>query len=148
MTSCATRRRRDDHGQVTVMILGFFVLVALLAVVVVDASAAYLQRQSLNNLADGAALAAADGVQGRQVYAGGLGETAPIDAGVAQRYVREYLRSAGALREHEGLRWRVIGDGDAVRVHLTAVMDLPLVPPGWDGQTQVTGAAAVLLRVY
>jgi len=142
------RTASDERGQVTVMILGFLVLVVLVAVVVVDASAAYLHRQSLSALADGAALAAADGVQGRQVYAGGLGDVAQIDPDVARRHVDAYLRSTGALQEYPGLRCGVSGDADSVRVHLSAVLDLPLSPPGWAQRTQVAGEAAVQLRVY
>lgn len=130
------------------MIIGFFVVVGLLGVVVVDASAVYLQRQSLNNLADGAALAAADGVQGRQVYTDGLGGTATIDPAAAREYVRDYLRATEATSEHAGLRWQVSSAGDAVRVRLSAVTELPLAPPGWTDRTEVTGQAAVVLRVY
>ncbi|MGH3424282.1 MAG: hypothetical protein ACRDO8_06120, partial [Nocardioidaceae bacterium] len=79
---------------------------------------------------------------------GGLGDAATIDADAARAYVRDYLRATGAVREHRNLRWRVTGDGDSVRVRLTAAMDLPLSPPGWDREAQVTGEAAVLLRVY
>lgn len=138
--------RRDDAGQVIVMILGFFVLVSLMTVVVVDASAAYLQRRSLENLADGAALAAADGVQGRQVYAGGLGDTATVDPVAARRYVRGYLRASGSAVD--GLRWYVTTDGEAVRVHIASTLDLPLSPPGWSERTPVTAEAAVRLNVY
>jgi uncharacterized membrane protein len=52
------------------MIVGLAVVAIMLIGVVVDASAAYLRRSGLDSLADGAALAAADGVQGRQVYEG------------------------------------------------------------------------------
>ncbi|MFY0407583.1 pilus assembly protein TadG-related protein [Solicola sp. PLA-1-18] len=131
----------------TPMIVGFFVVVGLLAAVVVNASAAFLTRQELNNLADGAALAAADGVQGEQVYTGGLGENATIDASSARRYVAEYLADTGAPSQYPGLRWQVTPDGDAVRVRVAAPMDLPLGPPGWGDRTRVTGEAAVLLKV-
>ena len=48
---------RDERGSITVMSIGFLLLLGTLTVVVVNASAAFLQRQELNNLADGAALA-------------------------------------------------------------------------------------------
>lgn len=142
----AIRIRRDD-GQITVMLVGFFLIVGLLAVVVVDASAAFLRRQSMNNLADGAALAAADGVQGEQVYTSGLGGGATVDPDAARRHVGDYLRATGAIREHPGMRWTVVPDGDSVRVRLTAPMALPLSPPGWGDRTQVAGEAAVVLQV-
>ena len=67
---------RSESGQAAVLLVGFFAVALLLVAVVVDASAAYLRRQGLDNIADGAALAGADGVQGREVYEGGLGERA------------------------------------------------------------------------
>ncbi|MGI8953373.1 MAG: pilus assembly protein TadG-related protein [Nocardioidaceae bacterium] len=139
--------RADDAGQITVMLVGFFLVIGLLAAVVIDASAAYLRRQSLGNLADGAALAAADGVQGSQTYAGGLDDSAVIDVAVARRLVGDYLSGTGALTENPGLRWEVSRAGDSVLVRLTAPMTLPLPPPGWDGGTLVAGEAQVLLRV-
>ena len=59
-------RRTKDDGQTSLLIVGFFLVAVLLVVVVVDASAAYLRRQELDALADGAALAAADAVGRRR----------------------------------------------------------------------------------
>lgn len=147
MTARAAALRKRDSGQITVMLVGFFLVVGLLTVVVVDASAAFLRRQSMNNLADGAALAAADGVQGEQVYAGGLDESAVIDPASARRYVGDYLGATGAVGDYPGLRWTVVPDGDSVRVRLSAPMSLPIAPPGWGSSTPVVGEAAVLLQV-
>ncbi|WP_447643347.1 pilus assembly protein TadG-related protein [Nocardioides zeae] len=60
-------RKSDQHGQTTLMIVGFAGVLFMLLAVVVDASAAYLQRQGLATIADGAALAGADaGATGRR----------------------------------------------------------------------------------
>jgi len=96
-------RTSAETGQVTVMIAGFFVVVAMMCVVVIDASAAYLRRQQLGSLADGAALAAADGAQGLEVYEGGLGELAEVDAAAAREHVERYLTAVGAAGDHPGL---------------------------------------------
>ena len=65
--------RRSEHGQATVLIVGFAVLLAMVVALVVDTSAAYLQRQGLDTLADGAALRGADlGATGEDVYQGGV----------------------------------------------------------------------------
>ena len=48
---------RDERGTATLMIVGFALVLAMMAAVVTDASAAYLQRQGLDTLADGAAVA-------------------------------------------------------------------------------------------
>jgi uncharacterized membrane protein len=138
---------RNEGGQVTVMIVGFFVVVALMCVVVIDASAAYLRRQQLGSLADGAALAAADGAQGQEVYEGGLGELAEVDAAAARQHVDEYLSQVGADVDHPGLHAQVHTDGARVTVTLQAPMQLPLRPPGWDESTLVEGSATAMVQV-
>ena len=139
-------RRRTERGSVTPLIIGFALILATLVAVVVDASAAYLRRQSLDDLADSAALAATDGIQGAEVYAGGLGTLARIDPGVAQRYANTYLADSGALRRFPGLRMRVSTRDNVVEVRLAAPLDLPLRVPGV-ATPQVTGAAASEVRV-
>ena len=138
---------KSDRGQVSVMIVGFFVVALLLVGVVVDVSAAYLRRVAMNNVADGAALAAADAVQGHHVYTSGLGADAPIDAAVARSYVATYLTKSGATAKYPGLRWHVEQDGSDVRVEVRAPLDLPLSIAGWGDDVVVTGEASVLMRV-
>lgn len=138
---------RDECGQISVLIVGFFTVVLLLAGVVVDVSAAYLRRVGMNNIADGAALAAADAVQGHHVYSAGLGSDAPIDADVARRYVADYFSTSGAIAEYPGLRWHVEQDGSDVRVEVVAPLDLPLSIAGWGDDVVITGEASVRVRV-
>ena len=64
---------RGERGQATLVIVGFALVLAMAIAMVVDASAAYLQRQSLDTVADGAALHGADlGATGRRVYTSGV----------------------------------------------------------------------------
>lgn len=129
------------------MIIGFAVVIAMMVVVVVDASAAYLRRQALSTLADGAALAAADGIQGEQVYTGGLGERAVVDPDRAQALVEAYLSSVGAARSYPGLSRVVVTSGDRVVVRLAAPMDLPLPLPGVPDAGRVSAEAASVVEV-
>jgi hypothetical protein len=129
------------------MIVGFFVVVALMCVVVIDASAAYLRRQQLGSLADGAALAAADGAQGQELYEGGLGEFAEVDPAAAQEHVERYLAAVGAAERHPGLMASVHTDGTRVTVTLQAPLRLPISPPGWDDSTVVAGTASAVVPV-
>ena len=138
---------RRERGTASVMIVGLAVVAIMLVGVVVDASAAYLRRSGLDSLADGAALAAADGVQGRQVYEGGLGERAQIDPAVARVYVEEYLRDTGAARRYPGLRYDVDAGVDRVVVQVTAPLDLPITPPGWERRPVIAGTAASFVVV-
>lgn len=141
------RWRTGEQGQVTLLILGFMVVVVLMVGVMVDASAAYLRRQGLDSLADGAALAAADGIQGRQVYEGGLGERARIDPVVARAYVATYLRQSQAGRRYPGLTWAVDTTAERVVVRVAAPVDLPIGAPGWASRTVVSSTAAAYVVV-
>ena len=139
--------RRDEQGQTALLIVGFFLVAVLLVVVVVDASAAYLRRQQLDALADGAALAAVDGIQASQVYEQGLGDQAAIDPGLAREYVANHLDRMGARRDYPGLVPEVQVHGDSVEVVVHAPLELPLVPPGWTEDARVTGRATAFVAV-
>lgn len=140
-------RTNRERGTVTVLTIAFLVVLGLLCAVVVDASAAYLRRQSLNGLADGAALAAADGAQGVDVYTEGLGEQAPVDPAVAETAVAEYLAGVGADGTYPGLSWQVSATETTVTVRLAAPLDLPLDPAGWAGSTTVGAAGSAVVQV-
>lgn len=134
--------RRDETGSVVPLLVGFAAVVALLVGVVVDASAAFLRRQGLNAVADAAALAATEGLQGEAVYTTGLGERAGIDAAAASAHVAEHLRSSGATERFPGLRFTVQTRDRTVVVRLRAPLELPLPVPGVAGTATITGTAA------
>lgn len=136
--------RPDERGQVTVLIIGFAVVLLMAIGLVVDSSAAYLSRQSLATLADGAALAGADQLQGDAAYDEGLGEHTPIDRETARRSVEEHLRAVGAYDDHPGLRARVEVTQDRVVVTLVAPLELPFRVDGLtDTEVAASGAARV-----
>lgn len=145
--SSTPRRRCGEDGQTSLLIIGFFIVAVMMVAVVVDASAAYLRRQAMDSLADGAALAAADGVQGEQVYEGGLGERATIDPAVARSHVADYLVAVDAHQRYPGLSYRVSASADAVVVRISAPVDLPLRLPGWRDRTVVGATAASFVTV-
>lgn len=140
-------RSRDEGGQTALLIVGFFLVAVLLVVVVVDASAAYLRRQELDALADGAALAAADAVREKSVYTEGLRATAELDPVAARAQVAEYLRTVGARGRYAELRYTITTDGDSVRVVVTTPLRLPFAPPGWASTTRVTGTSVAVVQV-
>lgn len=143
-----SRRCRDERGQASVVIIGFAALILMLVAVVVDASDAYLERQDLDSLADGAALYAADAAaEGREVYDGGLGDDdLRLDAGVARAAVTSYLRDAGAHRSHLALRAVVRVDRDTVRVTLISRVDLPFTLPGGPEGPEVRAVGSAVVR--
>jgi Flp pilus assembly protein TadG len=131
------RQRRTEAGTVTVMSIGFLILLGLLTVVVVNASAAFLQRQELNNLADGAALRATDGLDEAAFYERRL---VVLDRSVVQSLVEQHI--AG-----QGVRLTTLEiEADRVHLRLERPMDLPLVPPGWRSRTVVVADADAWLR--
>jgi hypothetical protein len=143
-----TEHRRSQVGQATLMIVGFAVVLLMMTAVVTDASAAYLQRQSLDTLADGAALTAADaGASGSEAYGQGLGDHLVLDEGVARTAVTEYLHRVGAYTRFPGLTVHVTVDSTTQRVIVSvrAPVHLPLHVPGSPEHAVVgaTGAASV-----
>jgi hypothetical protein len=137
----------QERGQTTLLVVGLFAVAVLLVVVVVDASAAYLRRQQLDALADGAALAAADAVSEAAVYEGGLDEEAPLDPGAARAAAADHLARVGAPGRYPGLTHRVGLRGDLVEVEISTPLVLPFVPPGWTERATVTGTATAVTRV-
>jgi uncharacterized membrane protein len=138
---------RDEHGQASLMIIGFAVVIVSLIVAVVDASVAFLERQSLDNLADGAALyGAAAAAQGTEAYSGGIGKgDLDLTAARARSGVLAYLRKAGAYADHPGLTAQVSVHGDSVVVRISSRVDLPFSVPGGPDTAGVgsTGSAVV-----
>ncbi|WP_435769740.1 pilus assembly protein TadG-related protein [Nocardioides sp. SYSU DS0651] len=137
----------SERGQATPLIVGFAAVLLLLVAVVVDASVAYLERQRLDALADGAALHGADlGAQGEQAYTGGLAAgDLPISPREAERAVRGYLRMVGAHADHPGLRAVVRVRGDRVVVELSAPVDLPLTVPGAPARPRVRSVGSAVV---
>lgn len=129
--------KRGENGTVTVMSIGFLLLLGVLTVVVVNASAAFLQRQELNNLADGAALAAADGLDAAAFY-----ERRQVV--LSEGDVRGLV--LGHIAGSEARLTELTVDADRVRLRLERPMELPLVPPGWQSRTMVVADAAAWLR--
>jgi hypothetical protein len=141
--------RPDERGQATVLIVGLAAVLAMTIALVVDATAAYLQRQGLNTLADGAALRGADlGATGRDVYEAGVPEQRlELTADQARRAVGGYLRGTGAFARYPGLTYQVRVDPETQRIEvsLSAPLDLPLAIPGSPERATIgaTGSAVV-----
>ncbi len=137
---------RDD-GVVSVLILGYTVLVLLLISVVAGASAVHLQRERLIALSDGAALDAADALDVSSYYVDGARPDArgmPLtDAGVAAS-VSAYLARSPQAARLDGLA--VIAptgspDGRSAVVSLQArarlpILDVVLAP--WSGGVRIS----------
>ena len=141
---------RDERGTATLMIVGLALVLAMMAAVVTDASAAYLQRQGLDTLADGAALAAADaGASGLEAYGEGLSADLHLDADLARTAVADYLRRVGAFTRFPGLTAQVSVDSTSQRVVVVvrAPVRLPLHVPGSPTRASVGATSSAQVGV-
>jgi len=129
----------SERGNVTVMTLGFLAVLGLLVTVVVNASAAYLERRELMSLADQIALHAADGLDRDEVYTTGVRDEATLDAVDARAAVADLVPS--------DVRLSVRADGDRVHVGLVRELRLPLAPPGFPGVVTVRAQATARLHL-
>ncbi len=142
--------RGEERGSAIPLIVGLAGVLVLAIAVVVNASAAFMQRQSLDTLADGAALHGAD-IGSAGVYAEGLPADRLLQEERAVRAaVQDYLRRVGAYDSYGDIVVvaRVDAAARAVTVTLSAPVDLPLTVPGTPVRPMVSasGRAAVTIE--
>jgi uncharacterized membrane protein len=135
------RRAECERGQITLLVIGFAVILVALVAVVVDASQVVLLRRTLSSLADGAALTAAQSLSEPSLYAGQATASLPLDRAAAHAAVVGYLQGSGL--DVTLLRVEVVGD--RVTVAVASRADLPLVgsvTSAFQGTTVVATASA------
>ena len=143
-------RHRSERGTVTLLIVGFALVLLMMTEVVTDASAAYLQRQGLDTFADGAALTAADaGASGDEAYGDGLDADLHLDADAARAAAVGYLHRIGAFTRYPGLTATVSVDSSAQRVivEVHAPIHLPLHVPGSPERADIGATSAATVGV-
>jgi hypothetical protein len=130
----------------TVLIVGFAAIVLLMVVVVTDISKVFLVRRDLDSTADGAVLAAANGLAA--IYAQtGNGGNAQIDPDEARRLAADYLDTVSASERFDGLDWSADVTGTTVTVELTSSVELPFTPPGWQEDADIASTASAIVPV-
>ncbi|MGH8971147.1 MAG: pilus assembly protein TadG-related protein [Actinomycetes bacterium] len=121
------RLRRDDEGQLLLLVLCYAVIAGLLVTVVVNLSKAYLYRRSLVAAADGAALSAANQPDLAGVYSG-RGPALPISQPGAVAAVDQYAADARLGERFDGFEVvDVQARGQTVSVTLRAVAGMPFL---------------------
>ena len=139
-------KRRDEQGQMTVLIIGFTAIILLMIVVVTDISKVFLVRRELDATADGAVLAAANGLAA--IYAQPAADgNAELDPDEARRLTAGYLDQVAASNRFDGLDWSADVVGTTVTVRLTSSVDLPFAPPGWPGSSDIASEAAAVVPI-
>jgi uncharacterized membrane protein len=138
---------RDDRGSVLLLGIGVVTICLLAIVVLVDASATFLQRQQLLALADAAALAGAQAIDLDAYYAGGASAATALDAGQVPVRVRTQLGRSRAATTVAGLAVdRISSDGGQVLVALSAPLQLPFLSSVFDARVVAEGRAQLAYR--
>jgi uncharacterized membrane protein len=135
-------RRGSEDGQITVLIIGFVMIVVLAVGVVANASKAFVYRRSLASWADGAAIAAAQSVAEDVLYAGPEVDELPIAAAEARRVVGEYVARNGLRRRFDDLRVEVGVDQAASTVTVEFAVRVPLLLSGDTAGIPVAASAS------
>jgi len=119
-----TRRPVGEDGQLTLLVIGFTMIAAMMIAVAIDASVVFLARQRLAGQADGAALAAAQQLDDGAYFGGaGCAESLPVAQGAVDAVVAPYARHGVELA---GTPVPVDG-GPGVVVQGRSVVTLPIV---------------------
>ena len=124
-------RRRDEDGSISLFILGLALVAMLLIAGAVAVTSAHLSRMRLLDVADGAALSAANALDD-SAYAQGVGESVPLSNPSVQNRAAVYLVSRprpGSVRE-----WRLAPgtgtpDGRTAVVVVVGEAELPMIGP-------------------
>lgn len=134
------KRPQGEAGSVLVLTLGLAGVLLLLFAVVVDVSAVVLAQRGVSSSADGAALAAAQGLDLPTFYAQGVGEAVPLDEAVVEQRVAGYAADAAPSQPGLELSGSVEG-GSTARVVARRAVRLPF--GGWlaRGPVEVTAVA-------
>ena len=127
----ATAGRRDEDGSITPFILGLTVIAMLLIAGTVAVTSAHLSRMRMLDVADGAALSAANALDD-SAYATGVGESVPLSNVSVQERASAYV--ASRPRPGSILAWRLAPgtgtpDGRTAVVALTGEAELPMIGP-------------------
>ena len=148
MTWPRRHRVRGESGQVSLLIIGFCFVLLLAVALVANTSAAFLQRQNLDSIADGAALHAVDAGVGGLHLEGVENGRLSVDPDLARRAVQEYLTSTGARRRYPGLEHEVaVGADGAVLVRVEAPLEFQLRSPGAPRRAVVGASARAAVTV-
>jgi Putative Flp pilus-assembly TadE/G-like len=118
---------RRDEGQITLLIIGFTIIVLLLVTVIANVSKAFVWRRSISSWADAAALAASQSVGEDRVYASGLTTTLPVSEEDAVRAVDEFITDNGVAERFPALSRQVDVDRTAGTIRVTLTTAMPLV---------------------
>ncbi|HET7415304.1 MAG TPA: pilus assembly protein TadG-related protein [Arthrobacter sp.] len=130
MVAKASADRRNEDGQVMILIIGYVVLSLFVVTVVMAVSAVYIEHKRLLSVADSAAVAAADTFSLGQVEMSGSAPVTVLSDGAVRDAVASYLSRTSASEQFHGLAVDpATGTTDSRTAHvvLSAVVHPPIV---------------------
>ena len=113
-----------ERGSAVPFVLVCWLVAAFMALGAVAASDAFLERQDLQAVCDGAALAAANRADEQRVYAAGVGTSLPLTLETARSAVADHLADGGTAVD----TWSAETDGAEVTVRCGRSVDIAF---GW-----------------
>ena len=120
------QRLRSENGSVMVLGLGLTITALMVVTLSVNVTSVWVARHSLDSVADGCALAAAQAVDVRAIYRQGVTGRVPLDQSLARQYVSRYLAKGNVRTKFTDFRVRSIRvTHSQVRVEVEALAPLP-----------------------
>jgi uncharacterized membrane protein len=116
--------RSPERGSALPFVLVCWLVAAFMALGGITASDAFLERQDLQAVCDGAALAAANQPDVARVYAAGVGPSLPLTLETAHAAVADHLADGGTAVD----TWSAETDGAEVTVRCGRSVDVAF---GW-----------------
>ncbi len=123
----AGTRAADDgreQGSALPFVLVCWLVAAFMALGAIAASDAFLERQDVQAVCDGAALAAANRTDEGRVYTTGVGDSLPLTGETARTAVADHLTDGGTRLD----AWSAETDGAEVTVRCTRSVEIAF---GW-----------------
>ena len=125
---CMTRMKHlsDERGSVLTLGLGLSLAALMVITVAVNISSVWVARHSLDSVADGCALAAAQAVDVQAIYRDGVTSRIPLNQTLARQYVASYLAKGNVRAQFTNFTVRSVRvTHSQVRVEVQAVAHLP-----------------------
>jgi uncharacterized membrane protein len=135
------RVKRDDSGQLLLLVLVYFLIGAAIVMVVTDISKVYLARRGLASTADGAALVAAQSIDRAAFYRDGASGDLRLDPQAAETAVRSYAERNGLAARFTDFSYdapQVTDGGTTVSVRLHCQVTLPFTGFWTGGARSIT----------
>lgn len=131
---------KDDKGSILVLGVGLSVICIALITTLVNVSTIWIARNTLDSVADGAALAAVQAVDTRSVYTNGLGSALRLNRAQARIKARQYVSRANVQGDvHNARIVSMQVTGQTVAVTLASDIQLPF---GYLATTQTVAATS------